>query len=140
MIEKVEGKKKRRNRSNFSNRATLSPEALEKVLGWRDQISKKFDGVIKISSTSDLLNLILSLHEKELSSSELEKIKENKLSDVQLAKWIYDRLLAANGKGETADLNKTIKEAKQLGKVTQGKNKKTNKDQNFKVDKTQVGT
>lgn len=109
--------KKKRNQE--SNRLTLSPKAQEKARHWLSQINDQFNGMLSLKR-NDLLNFLLEEMEGVLSQSLMDKIKDQKLTDKEKAKWIYQKFLEAEKQGQELDFNELVKTA-------QGNSKKTRK-------------
>ena len=121
--------KKKRNQE--SNRLTLSPKAQEKARHWLSQINDQFNGMLCLKR-NDLLNFLLEEMEEVLSQSLMDKIKDQKLTDKEKAKWIYLKFLEAEKQGQELDFNELVKTAQGNSK----KRKKPRKAKNISL-KTQ---
>ena len=127
----VNGKKKR---SKSSDRLTLSKPVIQKSFLWEKQVNEEFKGMI-VLKRNDIINLLLEELPQKLSSSQLHKIKSEKLTDVQKAKWIYQQLKDANNKGLDVDLESLVKAAQSTVKVS----KKRQKSLKNKTDMPNTG-
>ncbi|MCB0414821.1 MAG: hypothetical protein KDD50_10835, partial [Bdellovibrionales bacterium] len=76
----------KKKRSQNSSRLTLSSKAQRKTSNWINQIEQKLNGMISIKR-NDLLNFLLEEMDDNLASSVLDKIKKEKLTGKQKAKW-----------------------------------------------------
>lgn len=121
--------KKKRNQE--SNRLTLSPKAQEKARNWLSQINDQFNGMLSLKR-NDLLNFLLEEMEEVLSQSLMDKIKDQKLTDKEKAKWIYQKFLEAEKQGQELDFNELVKTAQGNSK----KKRKSHKAKNISL-KTQ---
>ena len=126
MDEKIVRKKRRQD----SNRLTLTDKAQEKATVWLSQIEKEFNGMLSIKR-NDLLNTILEELDDSLSSLLLSKIREEKLTGKEKAKWIYQQFLKAEKEGVDANLDELIKTA-------QGGPKRRKKARKTKARKSQT--
>ena len=120
MIESPTKKK----RTQDSNRLTLSPKAQEKARNWLSQINNQFNGMLSLKR-NDLLNFLLEEMDAHLSQILMDRIKDQKLTDKEKAKWIYQRFLDAEKQGLKLDFNELVKTA-------QGNSKKTRKPRKAK--------
>lgn len=127
----VSGKKRR---SKSSDRLTLSKTVIQKSFLWEKQVNEEFKGMI-VLKRNDIINLLLEELPQKLSSSQLHKIKSEKLTDVQKAKWIYQQLKDANNKGLDVDLESLVKAAQSTVKVS----KKRQKSLKNKTDMPNTG-
>lgn len=109
----------KKKRTQDSNRLTLSPKAQEKARNWLSQINNQFNGMLSLKR-NDLLNFLLEEMDSQLSQILMDRIKDQKLTDKQKAKWIYQRFLDAEKQGLELDFNEIVKAA-------QGNSKKTRK-------------
>ena len=109
--------KKKRNQE--SNRLTLSDKAQEKAKVWLSQINKEFNGMLNLKR-NDLLNFLLEEMEENLSKHLMDKIKDQKLTDKEKAKWIYQKFLEAEKQGLELNFSELVKTA-------QGPTKRTKK-------------
>ncbi len=109
----------KRKRMQSSDRITLSGIVLEKSDAWVNQVNEHFNGMIVLKRNDIICALLEDLDDK-LSNQLLEKIKSEKLTDIQRAKWIYQQLKEANGKGEDVNFDNLVKTA-QGGSKRKGK-------------------
>ena len=107
-MEPVALKKAKRNQD--SNRLTLTRKAQEKASLWLSQIDDKFNGMLSLKR-NDLINTIIEELDERLSVGFLEKIKSEKLTDIEKAKWIYEKILTAQKEGLETSLDELIKTA-----------------------------
>lgn len=115
----VSGKKRR---SKSSDRLTLSKTVIQKSFLWEKQVNDEFKGMV-VLKRNDIINLLLEELPEKLSASQLHKIKSEKLTDVQKAKWIYQQLKDANNKGLDVDLESLVKAAQSTVKVSKKRQK-----------------
>ena len=115
----VNGKKKR---SKSSDRLTLSKPVIQKSFLWEKQVNEEFKGMV-VLKRNDIINLLLEELPEKLSASQLHKIKSEKLTDVQKAKWIYQQLKEAKNKGLDIDLESLVKAAQSTVKVSKKSHK-----------------
>jgi hypothetical protein len=126
MIETV--MKKKRNQE--SNRLTLTLKVQEKAKDWLSQINNQFNGMLSLKR-NDLLNFLLEEMDAHLSQTLMDRIKDQKLTDKEKAKWIYQKFLDAEKKGLELDFNDLVKTA-------QGNSKKTKKPRKAKNTSSQT--
>lgn len=107
-MEPVTVKKVKRNHA--SNRLILTKKAQEKASLWLSQIDDKFNGMLSLKR-NDLINTILEELDESLSVGLLEKIRSEKLTDIEKAKWIYEKILTAQKEGLETSLDELIKTA-----------------------------
>ena len=119
----MQTEKIRRKRNQESNRLTLTDKAHERAKGWLSQIEEEFSGMLLLKR-NDLINTVLEELDEMLSTTLLEKIKNEKLTDKEKAKWIYHKFLEAEKEGHNADLGELIKTAQGSSK-TRRKARKT---------------
>lgn len=100
--------KKRRNQT--SNKLTLSSQAQKLGDNWLKQVNEYFNGMISLKR-NDLINVIIEGLNEKLSTELLERIKKEKLTDKEKAKWIYKQMLDAESKGVEVDFNELVKKA-----------------------------
>ena len=122
-MESIKVKKRKQD----SNRFTLSDKAQGKAKGWLSQVEQEFSGMLSLKR-NDLLNTILEELDDKLSTQLLEKIRNEKLTGKEKAKWIYQQFLKAEKEGHEADLEELIKTAQGSSKTR----KKARKSQNNK--------
>ena len=103
-------KPKKKRRLNQLDRITLSESAKKKCEAWLKQANEHFNGMVQLKG-ADLVCIILEEMPDTLASQTLEKIKNEKLTDIQKAKWIYQKLKEAKVSGEEVDLESLIKTA-----------------------------
>ena len=123
--------KKKRNQE--SNRLTLSPEVQEKAKIWLSQINDQFNGMLSLKR-NDLLNFLLEEMDEHLSQTLMDKIKDQKLTDKEKAKWIYQRFLDAERQGLELDFNELVKTAQGNSK----KARKTRKARNTSLQTQEI--
>lgn len=114
----------KKKRTQDSNRLTLSPKAQKKAKNWLSQINNQFNGMLSLKR-NDLLNFLLEEMDAQLSQILMDRIKDQKLTDKEKAKWIYQRFLDAEKQGLELDFNEIVKAA-------QGNSKKTRKPRKAK--------
>ncbi|MCB0369712.1 MAG: hypothetical protein KDD45_09795 [Bdellovibrionales bacterium] len=102
----------KKKRSQNSSRLTLSSKAQRKTSNWINQIEQKLNGMISIKR-NDLLNFLLEEMDDNLASSVLDKIKKEKLTGKQKAKWIYQKFLEAEKSGSNIDFDDLVKVAQE---------------------------
>ena len=115
-------------RTQRQDRITLSTSANKKSDLWLKQIKETFSGMISLKRTEIVCAIIEDLPDI-LPTHLLEKIKENNLTDLQKAKWIYQRLKEAKGSDDLVNFDGLVKAAqfgtrKRSGNKRTGKNKK----------------
>ena len=122
-MESVKVKKERRHESH---RLTLTNKAQEKAKIWLSQVEQEFNGMLTLKR-NDLLNTILEEIDDKLSVQLLEKIRNEKLTGKEKAKWIYQQFLKAEKEGHKADLDELIMTAQGSSKVRKKARKSPNK-------------
>lgn len=142
MIE-AQIKQTKKPRTHHQDRITLSTTANKKSDLWLKQIQDTFSGMVNLKRAEIVCAIIEDLPDV-LPAHLLEKIKEDNLTDLQKAKWIYQRLKEAKGSDDSIDFDGLVKAAqfgarKRSGNKRTGKNKKehleTSRDQsdNLKI-------
>ena len=121
----IEDRPKKKIRKQASNRLSLSEKAQAKANAWLIQIEKEFSGMLSLKR-NDLLNTILEELDDTLSASLLDKIRGEKLTGKEKAKWIYQKFLEAEKKGLEADLDDLIETARGSTKKKRKPRKKPN--------------
>jgi len=107
---KEENKAEKKRRSQTSSKLTLSSKAQSLGDSWLKQVNEYFNGMVSLKR-NDLINVILEGLNEKLSSELLERIKTEKLTDKEKAKWIYKQMLDAESKGAEVDFNELVKTA-----------------------------
>ncbi|MCB0414913.1 MAG: hypothetical protein KDD50_11300 [Bdellovibrionales bacterium] len=128
----------KKKRGHDSNRLTLSKKSQEKAKDWLSQLSDEFNGMVNLKR-NDLLNFLIEEMEDKLSQALMDKIKNEKLTDKEKAKWIYQKFLDAEKQGLELDFNELVKTAqgniKRERKPRKTQNKNSQNQEN-KVSKT----
>ena len=122
----MESISKKKSRKQDSQRLTLTKKAQEKAQLWLSQIEVEFNGMLTLKR-NDLLNTILEELDEKLSSQLLNKIRNEKLTDKEKAKWIYQKILDAEKQGHETDLDELIKTAQGHSKTRKKSRKIQNK-------------
>lgn len=107
--EKKEHKKK-------DDRIKLDKVNEIKVAKLKEQIENKFQGLFHVS-TSYVGNFLIGQCSGEWSDKQLEQIREERLSDLQKARWLYERMKLAQSQGENLSFEELLVTLSPLGKI-----------------------
>lgn len=95
-------KEEKKARRKFPDRATLTPEALDRVNLWLEQVEKHSQGID--ATRSDIVNwFILSAHEA-LSGQQLKEIASKFHNPVKYARWALKEVARAAARGEQVEI------------------------------------
>ena len=118
---------------NLQSRITLSKAACEKVNLWMNQINEQFKGMINLKR-NDLVSILLEEFHGKLPFQVFDKIKSEKLTDVQKAKWIYLQLKNAESNNESISFDSLLKSTNKNIRLKEKKNHKLPISNNAKID------
>ena len=115
----MESVKTKAKRKQNSKRLTLTESVQKKVRLWTLQVENEFNGMLEIKR-NDLLNFIIENTSDQLPASLINRIRAEKFTGKEKAKWIYSKFLEAEKEGQEISFN-------QLLEMVQGKKTKTKK-------------
>ncbi|USN48493.1 MAG: hypothetical protein H6626_05220 [Pseudobdellovibrionaceae bacterium] len=120
----------KKRRVQDSSRLSLSRKAQQMTENWMSQIKQEFHGMVNIKR-NDLLNFLLEELDEILAPSILDKIKKEKLTGKQKAKWIYQKFLEAEKNGSEINFDELVKTAQSGSrKVKKQRKTKSSRPQN----------
>ena len=114
-VEFTDQKNTKKKRSQMSERITLSKSLQAKAQSWLKQANDHCNGML-VLKRNDLICALLDELPAKLSLSSVEKIKSEKLTDMQKAKWIFEKFKEAELKGHSLDFNELVNTANSTSK------------------------
>lgn len=93
------------------DRATLQVETLVAINPLEEQLKEEFKDMVRIKR-DDVVNFILSLRSEPFSEKELDKIRKEKLTDQQRAKWLLKQVQIAESAGKDVNLDALMEQIK----------------------------
>jgi len=120
---------KRKNSKDLtSNRIRVSEKSMIQLLNWQKEIEEKLCGVVSIKP-GDIANIIILNIGEKLPGYVIKKIKNEKLNDIQMAKWMLVKLQEAKKNGDSISLGRLYKMLQGNSLKSNGSNRKakTNK-------------
>ena len=112
MIES-QNKPSKKSRTQHQDRITLTASANKKSDLWLKQVQDTFSGMINLKR-ADIVCTIIDDMPDILPATLLEKVKRENLTDLQKAKWVYQKLKDAKGSTEPVDFDALVKKAQGL--------------------------
>jgi hypothetical protein len=94
-------------------RVTIDECLKDKLDRFRDQANQALNGIAQVTK-SDVVNLIIELHDPLLSELELQSLKAKHFDEVRFAKWMAERLKAARAAGESLSLGDLLKQGEEI--------------------------
>ena len=97
------------------NRISLNNGADKKLSALLVQVNKHLLGMVKINK-SDMANMVIDEYPNQLSKIQLNRLRENFLTDIQRAKWIVLQLEQARKDGSKVSFDQLVSRTKKQRK------------------------
>ena len=120
----MQEEQEKQNTNAAIERATISEAHKEKLSALAAQANEALSGVASVTK-SDIVNLLLEDHPKELSEVQIEKLRSRHVDEVKYAFWIAKRLKQARANGEALSLHDILAQNSMPTPAREGSQKRT---------------